>query len=920
MDSKSGFQPAGKAPQIDPQHDLASLDPKLSRTHYFDGRLLKASDLTRDQEYLDERLREVGRAVGSGIVHGLQVSLDNRDQLHVSPGLAIAPSGRALELEGESLSIDLHDSAAIAANNPDSPARIPRGLYAVTLEFVEVGSEEVSEVYPRDLEGQRGFHVNAWSEGVQVSLTPLRQSLPNASANYRTKLNPQHALAARSALVREFVSNPGQPVDLPEDAVALGLLAIEHERPLWLDMGLVRRPHRHPHSENALQQDLYRHYQELLNDVVQARIDRGLHGEFPASHHFRVLPPYGSLPKNTLDPETGRQAWFPAGYEVSVAPVRLDDLDAILAESAALDPIDLEKDDDVDIMVLVPLSDHQFAWRARQLQHREELATVETHTVLPHLDRLALRLYDVAQPPVDSTDAAIWRAIWAEIDQPMYVRRPPRVAETLVSGVVLASGYRIPEGLEELPPDMEENELQLNKLREELAARERAIERHMAEIEALREKLKQSASERLQAAEKQVNKLKDQLEQALVEQDELLLLRKQHAQQKAEIKKLLDRLAALEDEGDGSSESKKLLERIEQLRTALADAEEQIAMLRKQLASTGGGGLPSIATLVALRGGDTAVRKAATALAESVSDNAAQLLAVHQIAQLIDWRYDSLLFTTLVEVAQKKGLLRMRDNLPEFLPAASVATAMTNLLPMLGVSGSLVKQWQALEKQLGSADAQTIRELKEEIARLNKQLQAGTGSDAASEEEIKRLQATLAEAEAKIKDLQGTVSGTADQQKKIDQLQQDLAAAEKTIEQLKAGGTTPGEPFKVDFRKVKVRPLADVWEERQAAMKRHSELDAITLAAEKVIKLTVNNELRLARANHILAITPPQYDPALWRSLQTILSNKDGTPFRSHMVKLRQSGVDIGLAVAASTDQKLSSAQKSLWYKIDLPK
>jgi len=888
MERKIGFNPAGKTAQVDPQHDISSLDPKLSRTNYFDGRLLKASDLTRDHNYLDERLREVGRAIGSGIVHGLEVKLDPRDRLLVSQGLAIAPSGRALELAGKTLAIDLHDSAAIASYNPDGPTRLARGLYAVTLQFAEIGTDS-AEVYPRDLEGQRGFHFNAWSEGVEISLTPLRQALPNASSVQRSRIGTQHALAARAALVRELISNPGQPLDLPEDAVALGLLAIEHERPLWLDLGLLRRPHRHPHTRHALQQDLHRHYQELLNDVIQARIERGLFGEFPASHHFRVLPPYGNLPKGTINPETGRQAWFPSGYEVSIAPVREDDLGAILAESSALDPIDLEKDDDVDIMVLVPMSDHQFAWRARQLQHRESIEAVEPHTALPHLDRLALRLYDVADEKVDSSDAAIWRAIWSETDQPVYVRRPPRVAETLVSGVVLASGYQIPEGLAKLPPDAETIELQRDKLEEELLARERAIERHTAEIEELRERLELGADERLKAAEKQANELKDQLENVLVDKDELDLLRKQHALQLKEIEKLRDRIAALEAGGDAGN-SEQLLKRIDELRGELADAEQQIDTLRKQLDQAGTGPtLPSIAQLVKLRGGNAEVQQAGAKLAELISDDRERLALVHQIAQLIDRRYDTLLFRTLLDVAKNKGLAKLRDLLSGGLANDSIGVIMHDVLPQLGAPPELAKAWLELEKSLAGADSDRVRELQDEVDKLRKQLDSTVGGDTtALEKEIKRLQT-------------------------------ELAAAQTRIKELESGGAVSA-PFTVDFRRVKVRPLPEVWDERLAPMRAHPELGEIKAAAEKVFELTKSDDLLRTRANHILAITPPKYDPALWRSLQTILKIDSGTTFRTYMVEVRKAEVDVGLAVAASSDQGLNAQQKAHWYLIDMPK
>ncbi|MCP4519074.1 MAG: hypothetical protein GY824_28085, partial [Delftia sp.] len=55
---------------------IADIDPRMTRTHYFDGRLLTAEDLERDQIYLDQRLREIGKVLGHGIINGLDLNFD----------------------------------------------------------------------------------------------------------------------------------------------------------------------------------------------------------------------------------------------------------------------------------------------------------------------------------------------------------------------------------------------------------------------------------------------------------------------------------------------------------------------------------------------------------------------------------------------------------------------------------------------------------------------------------------------------------------------------------------------------------------------------------------------------------------------------------------------------------------------------
>jgi len=415
---------------------ISSVDPRLSRTNYFDGRLLKASDLIRDQVYLDERALEIGQVLGSGIVRGLELSLVDGYQLRVEPGVAVAPSGRVLQLEGRTLTANLRNVALIVSLNRGYYRRFQRGLYVVALQYAEVGADS-AEAYPADLASERRFQVNSFAEGVELTLVPLGVPLSRVDE-----------VSARAGLVREFLGREDQRPELSDEAVALGLLALEQGRPLWLDLGLVRRPLRRGGVAGSVQQDLAVHYQELLARVLTDRRDAGLTGGFAASQYFRVLPPFGPLPKETVNPVSGSQGFFPEGYEVTIAPVRRDDLSAVLRESAHLAPMDLEHDADADVMVLVPMSTQEFAWRGRSLERGAGVLPDKLGLGrLLHLDRLALRLHPL--PPVHAidTDAQVWQAIWdaAGADEVVFVRRPPRAAETGVSAVVLARGYELPK-------------------------------------------------------------------------------------------------------------------------------------------------------------------------------------------------------------------------------------------------------------------------------------------------------------------------------------------------------------------------------------------------------------------------------------------------------------------------------------------
>lgn len=89
-------------------------DGARERPRYFDGRFLSADDLSREQDYVDKRLRLEQEYVddrlrchhrelhGAGTVRGLGVSVpretDGGPQVVVAPGVALAPNGTLIEV------------------------------------------------------------------------------------------------------------------------------------------------------------------------------------------------------------------------------------------------------------------------------------------------------------------------------------------------------------------------------------------------------------------------------------------------------------------------------------------------------------------------------------------------------------------------------------------------------------------------------------------------------------------------------------------------------------------------------------------------------------------------------------------------------------------------------------------------------
>ena len=432
------FQPLGAAVTDElGLGEVADIDPRLTRTHYFDGRLLTADDLTRDQLYLDQRLREVGSVLGDGILSGLALSFDvYTGHLRLGPGKGVTAAGRVLELS-QTLEVDLGDRAVISGLNNGAYRRFNRGLYAVVLSYVEVATD-VAEVFPQDLGDKRGVEYDLITESVQLGLVPLPVALPQ-----------QSQIQIRSWLMRELYGDHRFQSVVPEDAVALGVLAIRDDRPQWLDDSLLRRPLSQDPTLSGAEADLSRQYEKLFQDVLTTRRSGGLTGDFAASSYFSLLPPTGAVPKEGIDPVNGRQGFFPETFQVWIAPIRQSDVALIKAESMALPPIDLRAKEPVNVVVLAPLSNQEYGYYASRLEQNPNSALRR----LPQLDLLRLKLHPSRPVHQLDTDAGVWQAIWGQIDESdlFFVRRPTRAAETAISGIVLALGTQLPAAPPALP-------------------------------------------------------------------------------------------------------------------------------------------------------------------------------------------------------------------------------------------------------------------------------------------------------------------------------------------------------------------------------------------------------------------------------------------------------------------------------------
>jgi hypothetical protein len=418
---------------------VADIDAKLTRTHFFDGRLLTAIDLERDQQYLDQRLREVGKVIGSGVLDGLSMSFEKSSGLlTVESGHGISAGGRVLHLDSR-LIVDLDDRSLISQLNSGQYRQLNRALYCVVLKYVEVATD-VAEVFPTDLSTKRGADYALVTEAVQLGLVPLPIAQPQ-----------QSELKTRASLIAELADDSTWEHLIPYDSISLGIVAISQDQAQWIDAELTRK------NIHELQGDfvpstamLARRYCSVYKSILSERLSGALNNDFAATDYFTTLPPSGLLPKDTINPMQGTQHFFPENYKVNIAPVRQSDLALIEEESLLLPPLQLRNGLPEDVVVLVPLTDESYGYFSQQLERGDGSAEPR----IASFDLLRLYLYPRTAVHEIDTDETAWQEIWSQlVDHTLvYVRRPVRAAETGISGIVLAQGAELPPPAETPAP------------------------------------------------------------------------------------------------------------------------------------------------------------------------------------------------------------------------------------------------------------------------------------------------------------------------------------------------------------------------------------------------------------------------------------------------------------------------------------
>jgi hypothetical protein len=413
------------------------IDSSRRRPLWFDGRFLAARDLANEQNYFLERLADLGRAAGFGVIHGLTVETPpdsgnaaDAETIIIRSGQGITPAGELVMLPND-LTIRLSDLAEEQkldvqfglSTVPTQPPRTRTGLYVVALRSVEFTANPITS-YPTSIQGNRGTHDGDVVEATAISLVPYPDPVTSIQSSLR-----------RAALAKQIFLN-GSPQQFPDGLLPLAMVSIQRGALEWLDMYLVRRDTGPQYSglrfgltDPATQRASLLQYDAMLQETIATRQSGGLSASFSATDYFCAIPSAARFPIASINTADFSQVYFPQQLDVRLSIIPEDELPALIEDSMSLPPIDLTLSADtyanLAVFALIPVP------RAGFTALKASLPAVQLQTTLPQVLAYRqpadlLRLYNggalLTVPPPAANNA--WQqAIPSTVTLGFYLRR-----------------------------------------------------------------------------------------------------------------------------------------------------------------------------------------------------------------------------------------------------------------------------------------------------------------------------------------------------------------------------------------------------------------------------------------------------------------------------------------------------------------
>jgi hypothetical protein len=416
--------------------DTAFLDDGIRSTNFFNGRLLSAEDLTREQQARKDALKQFGAALGEGVVSGLEVeaiiggSSATEPVVTVKQGLALNREGRALELK-QPVEVSLLRGASNEASSagaqagfgacspPGSVYVSGTGVYLLVISEAD-GREGRAETSGLGGQPTNGCEAKRLVEGVRFRL--LRLDVPDADL--------QNTTAKRQRLRNRvahhcFGTTDTQAVpfrDYPFSVPAKGYGAIDKLRPQFLtdcDVPLAvihwrdgegirfvdvwsarRRPTRSTQPTRwalgvgdrraAEGEAMFLQFQDQL-DSLRAVSPQAL----KAREHFEFLPPAGVVPLgNTAFPGFNKDVFFD-GVTIRdvVTHVEGARIQALLRMAFAFPP--------VTFLPTTPSSTDPFVWLFKVRENQQAL--LSGGSTQEYLIFASGHMPDVSEPRYDAS-------------------------------------------------------------------------------------------------------------------------------------------------------------------------------------------------------------------------------------------------------------------------------------------------------------------------------------------------------------------------------------------------------------------------------------------------------------------------------------------------------------------------------------
>jgi len=224
------------------------------RSAFFNGRLLSAEDLTREQAARDDAEARLARLIGCGVAEGLAVTAGTGSVLHIAAGLGITPSGAVIDIGNLDLDLSSAGRGASFSGFGNCAAGLAEGqplagLYLLTLTPAWSGQGRAATLL-----GEVGAcNRRTQQPAVRARLVEVQPPVGLGAASLRNELavallSPAQGLAAvpEGARVgwwmRQRIGSSAAVPGLAADELPLALLQIDASaEPLWIDTDSARR-------------------------------------------------------------------------------------------------------------------------------------------------------------------------------------------------------------------------------------------------------------------------------------------------------------------------------------------------------------------------------------------------------------------------------------------------------------------------------------------------------------------------------------------------------------------------------------------------------------------------------------------------------------------------------------------------------